>query len=81
MKKIFALIIVLAGMLVLSSSNYKHTCYSVKCAKCVEAAKKYPGNPINFAWRTTEPYKTIDGKTYAQYHCAGGHYYWAELGR
>lgn len=49
MKKIFALIIVLAGMLVLSSSNYKHTCHSVKCAKCVEAAKKYPGNPVNFA--------------------------------
>jgi hypothetical protein len=78
-KKIFALILVVLGMFILGGSNYKHSCYSVKCAKCVEAAKKWPGHYINIAWRATDPYKIEGDKVYAKYKCAGGHEYWAEL--
>ena len=48
-------------------------------ADCVEEAKKWPGHYINVAWRTTEPYRKEGDKVYAQYHCFGGHYYWAEI--
>ena len=34
---------------------------------------------VQVAWRTTAPYKKVGDKVYAQYHCYGGHYYWAEI--
>ena len=79
MKKIFAILLVLLLGTVGFTTTYRHHGHSVKCAKCVEQAKKWPGHHVSVAWRTTEPYKVIDGKVYAQYHCYGGHYYWAEL--
>lgn len=62
-----------------SASSYRHSGYSVKCVKCVEESKKWPGRYINVAWRTTEPYRKEGDKVFAQYHCFGGHYYWAEI--
>lgn len=79
MKKIFAILLVLLLGAVGFTTTYRHHGHSVKCAKCVEQAKKWPGHYVSVAWRTTEPYKVIDSKVYAQYHCFGGHYYWAEL--
>ncbi len=72
---LFLFLMVTAGF----SVTYHHYGHSVKCAKCVEEAKKNPGHYINVAWRTTEPYKKEGDKVYAQYHCYGGHYYWAEI--
>ena len=79
MKRFIAILSILFLMFITTSASYHHRGHSVKCAKCVEESKKWPGHYINVAWRTTEPYKTIDGKVYALYHCYGGHYYWAEL--
>lgn len=79
MKKIKIFLGILILMFVLSSGSYHHFGHSVKCAKCVEQAKKWPGHYVNIAVRTTDPYQTIDGKVYAKYHCYGGHYYWAEI--
>ena len=61
-----------------AASNYKHSCYSVKCAKCVEEQHKSHILP-GVARRANEPYKKIDGKVYALYKCDYGHIYWAEL--
>ncbi len=80
MKKII-LILTLMFALCSFSSKYVHYGHSVKCAKCVEEAKQWPGHYVCIAERTLEPYKSEDGKTYAQYHCRGGHYYWAEIKR
>ena len=77
-KSILILFFLMVGG-ILFPTEYVHHCYSVKCAKCVEQAKEWPGHHVCVAFRTTEPYQKKDGKVYAQYHCMGGHYYWAEL--
>ena len=79
MKKLFVLLVLLFVGTTGFTTAYHHYGHSVKCAKCMEEAKKWPGHYVNVAWRTSEPYKTIDGKVYAKYHCYGGHYYWAEI--
>jgi hypothetical protein len=61
MKKII-LILTLMFALCSFSSKYVHYGHSVKCAKCVEEAKEWPGHYICIAERTLEPYKTEDGK-------------------
>jgi hypothetical protein len=79
MKKFFLVLILLLATSFGFTTTYHHHGYSVKCAKCVEQAKKWPGHHVCVAFRTTDPYKTENGKVYAKYHCMGGHYYWAEL--
>ena len=78
MKKILASLLVLLALFILTSGNYVHHCYSVKCAKCVEEMHETHHIP-GIAWRSTEPYKIEDGKVYALYKCEYGHMYWAEL--
>lgn len=78
-KRNIATIILMVLAFSLFAGEYIHYGHSVKCAKCMEEAKKWPGHYVNVAWRTTEPYKKVGDKVYAQYHCFGGHYYWAEI--
>ena len=77
-KAIIILLLLLVGGAIFTT-EYIHYGHSVKCAKCIEQSKKWPGHYVNVAWRTAEPYKVIDGKVSALYHCYGGHYYWAEI--
>ena len=79
MKKFFLVLVLLLATSFGFTTTYHHYGHSVKCAKCVEQAKEWPGYHVNVAWRTTKPYKKEGDKVYAQYHCSGGHYYWAEL--
>lgn len=79
MKKFLIILFLFGFISVMGASNYKHSGYSVKCAKCVEESKKLPGHYINVAWRTNEPYRKEGDKVFAQYHCYGGHCYWAEI--
>lgn len=79
MKKFIIILSMLFVIFAASASSYKHSGHSVKCAKCIEESKKWPGHYINVAWRTTEPYRKEGDKVLAQYHCFGGHYYWAEI--
>ena len=79
MKKAILILLLLVVGGVLFPTEYIHYGHSVKCAKCVEESKRNPGHFVCVAWRTTEPYQKKDGKVYAQYHCYGGHYYWAEI--
>lgn len=79
MKKLFTVVMLLFIGTIGFTTTYHHYGHSVKCAKCVEEFHKWPGRRINIAWRTTEPYKKEGDKVYAQYHCSGGHYYWAEI--
>ena len=79
MKKFLIIFSMLFAIFTISASNYKHSGYSVKCAKCIEEFHKWPGRRINIAWRTVEPYKKDGDKVLAQYRCSGGHYYWAEI--
>lgn len=79
MKKIFTVLALLFVGSIGFTTTYHHYGYFVKCAKCVEETKKRPGRNVNIAWRTTKPYKKEGNKVYAQYHCFGGHYYWAEI--
>lgn len=78
-KRICIIVLAVALLSAAFAGGYVHHGHSVKCAKCVEQAKKWPGHYVCVAFRTTEPYKVEDGKVYAQYHCMGGHYYWAEI--
>lgn len=79
MKKFFMVVVLLFIGSIGFTTTYYHYGHSAKCAKCVEEFHKWPGRRINIAWRTTEPYKKEGDKVYAQYHCSGGHYYWAEI--
>lgn len=79
MKKLITVLLLLFVGAIGFTTTYHHYGHSVKCAKCVEESKKWPGHYINVAWRTTEPYRKEGDKVYAQYHCFGGHYYWAEI--
>jgi len=79
MKKFITVLLLLFVGAIGFTATYHHYGHSVKCAKCVEESKKWPGQYINIAWRTTEPYRKEGDKVYAQYHCFGGHYYWAEI--
>ena len=79
MKKFITVLLLLFVGAIGFTTTYHHYGHSVKCAKCVEEAKKWSGHYINVAWRTTEPYRKEGDKVYAQYHCFGGHYYWAEI--
>lgn len=79
MKKFFMVVALLFIESIGFTTAYHHYGHSAKCAKCVEEFHKWPGRRINIAWRTTEPYKKEGDKVYAQYHCSGGHYYWAEI--
>ena len=63
MKKFLLIFSMLFAIFTISASNYKHSGYSVKCAKCIEEFHKWPGRRINIAWRTVEPYKK-DGDKY-----------------
>ena len=79
LKKFLLIFSMIFVIFTISASSYKHSGYSVKCAKCIEEFHKWPGRRINIAWRTVEPYRKDGDKVLAQYHCSGGHYYWAEL--
>lgn len=70
----------MAVMFSVFAGEYIHYGHTVKCAKCVEALKAGDSTvQVQVAWRTTAPYKKVGDKVYAQYHCYGGHYYWAEI--
>jgi hypothetical protein len=77
-KYVLICVFMLFSLFMFTSSNYVHSCYSVKCAKCVEAVHE-SHCPPGIAWRSTEPYKKEGDKVYALYKCCYGHKYWAEL--
>lgn len=79
-KRSIITIILMAVMFSVFAGEYIHYGHTVKCAKCVEALKAGDSTvQVQVAWRTTTPYKKVGDKVYAQYHCYGGHYYWAEI--
>ena len=78
MRKIFVILLVLSGLIFLTSSYS----YAKKCKKCKEDLEKnktryytYGIAHIDFS----EPYRVIDGKVYALYRCDHGHAYWVCL--
>ena len=79
-KRSIITIILMAVMFSVFAGEYIHYGHTVKCAKCIEAVKAGDSTEqVQVAWRTTAPYKKVGDKVYAQYHCYGGHYYWAEI--
>ena len=78
MKKLFVILLVLFGTVILTSSYS----YAKKCKKCREDLEKnktryytYGIAHIDFS----EPYRVIDEKVYALYRCDHGHAYWVCL--
>lgn len=74
MKKIFAVLLIVFGTLLLTSSY----AYAKKCKKCKEDLEKNKTRyyVAGIACRDfTVPIKYIDGKAYATYRCQFGHSY------
>ena len=79
MKRLFAILLVFLGMIVLQGSFS----YSKKCKVCQKDLENNKTRYYSLGIAHidfSEPYRVIDGKVYALYRCEYGHSWWECLG-